>query len=272
MNETYFDDNDTIIFNTEVYTISNYDINTFDAGMAGNNFSVFPNAIFEKFPYLAIVLLNDVQLKTLNKKSLTNCLALQQINLGKNLITHLEAGVFEECENLISIDIVENKISSIDKDAFRNLWSLESLYLRENYISSIHPETFNQLPNLIVLFLNNNLITKLHNDTFKKLNTMWYLELSYNKIATIYSDLFKNIPSLTTIRLGYNRINAIQPDFFEYWPPNSTKDGNIAFNYNYCVKKEFARIGSENTPLISIIPEFAQCFRNYMRINALSNV
>ncbi|CAO1388630.1 unnamed protein product [Diamesa serratosioi] len=267
MNQTYNDENEAIIFNTEDYTISDNDISTFHANDAGNNFSVFPNAIFEKFPYLESVDLYDVQLKTLNQKSLTNCLGLQALNLEKNLIEHLDAGVFEQCENLLSLNLVNNKISIIDKDAFRNLGSLEILYLRENSIAIIHPETFNYIPNLIVLFMNNNQITKLHDDTFKKLNTMWYLELSYNRIATIHSALFKDVPRLTTIRLGFNRINAIEPDFFEYWPSNSTKEGSIEFNKNFCVKKEFVRIGSEDNPVKSIIPEFTKCFRNYLKTN-----
>ena len=270
-NENYHDENEAIEFNTDNYTISDHDFTIFDTANGNNNFSVFPNSIFEKFPYMTMIMFVDAQLKTLSKKSFSNCLGLLDLRLEKNLIQHLEAGVFEQCENILSLYLMSNKISSIDKDAFRNLWSLHTLDLFNNSITTLHQDTFNNIPNLLQLVLKNNQITQLHNDTFKQLKAMFYLDLSYNKIVTIESALF-NVPGLTVLKLGHNRINAIQPNFFEYWPPNNTYTVDIALEYNFCIKKDFIKIRSPNLTLESVKPEFAQCFKNYMRPKLTPNV
>lgn len=262
-NESYHDENEAIIFNTDDYKVSDHDVVFFDTTNGFNNFSVFPNAIFEKFPYLTTVTFNDAQLKMLNKKSFSNCLGLITINLIKNLIERLDAGVFEQCENLENLNIGMNQITSVDKDAFRNLWSLQTLTLWYNSITTLHQDTFNNLPNLLHLVLNHNQITTLHNDTFKQLSSVFFIDFSYNKIVTIESGLF-NLPRLSTIFLGHNRINAIQPNFFEYWPPKGIFS-SISLEYNFCVRKDFAQLGSKNVSIASVKPEFAQCFKNYLR-------
>lgn len=270
-NETYDDENQEILFNTDEYTISDYDITTFSTANGYNNISVFPNAIFGKFPYLKNVMVIEAQLKTLTKKSFSNCLGLENLRLEKNLIEHLDAGVFEECENILAIHLEMNKISSIDKDAFRNVWALESLHLSDNLISTLHQDTFNHIPSLLQLIMNRNQITSLHNDTFKQVKSLFDLDLSYNKIVTIETALF-NGTGLILVRLGHNRINAIQPNFFEFWPSNGIRDASLALEYNFCVKKDFTHIGSETVPVKSIIPEFAQCFKNYKRPRSTPNV
>lgn len=269
-NETYHDENQEILFNTDEYTTSDHDVIIFGTNVF-NNISVFPNAIFEKFPYLRIVMFNDAQLKTLTKKSFSNCLGLEDLRLERNLIEHLDAGVFEECENILGINLETNKISSIDKDAFRNLWVLQSLRLSDNSISTLHQDTFNHIPSLLQLIMNKNLITNLHNDTFKQVKSLFDLDLSYNKIVTIETALF-NGTGLILVRLGHNRINAIQPNFFEFWPSNGIRDASLALDYNFCIKKNFTNIGSEAVPVKSIIPQFAQCFKNYMRPRLNPNV
>ena len=270
-NETYHDENEAILFDTDSYTNTDQFVTTFDTVNGVNNFSVFPSAIFKKFPLLNLVHLIGAQLKTLNKKSFSNCLSLHELSLAINLIEHLDAGVFEKCGNLVVLNIQMNKISIIDKDAFRNLWSLKVLYLFDNSITTLHSDTFIYQLSLNRLGLNNNQITKLHNDTFKQQKHMYSLDLSYNKMLTIESDLFEDLSSLTEIKLGHNHINAIQPNFFENWPPNGSI-ADITLEYNFCVKKDFLRIGSQNMSVESVRPEFAQCFKNYMRPKLTPNV
>ena len=137
-----------------------------------------------------------------------------EVYIGRNLITHIPAGVLGNVTECTRLELQLNEIFWIEEGAFDSLQNLEKLFLGGNNIRSVgQVNEWRGLDNLKQLNLEFNQISKLSEGTFVSLNSLEVLYLYRNFISTIEEGALR-IPSLKELDLSYNQITTVETVFF----------------------------------------------------------
>ncbi|XP_039612798.1 LOW QUALITY PROTEIN: SLIT and NTRK-like protein 3 [Polypterus senegalus] len=107
------------------------------------------------------------------------------INLGNNALQDIQAGAFNNLNNLKRLYLNENKLEVFRNDTFMGLESLEYLQADYNVIKRIESGAFRNLSKLRVLILNDNLIPMLPSYLFRSVS-LTHLDLRGNRLKILY--------------------------------------------------------------------------------------
>lgn len=171
------------------------------------NLTFIPASIFETFPKIHVIRLS-VGVKALSKESFKNAGHLQMLELQKNSIDKVPAGVFSHAASLKEINLSNNQISEIEDNAFSELNDLVFIYLEKNHLTTLKRLTFAGAPNLKSLRLLDNEIESIE-DGALNLPELTAIFLGSNKIKTLSDDIFSGTPKLQAIELRLNNIDRI---------------------------------------------------------------
>lgn len=167
-----------------------------------------PTAIFETFPKLLVFDL-ATGIEVLGPLDFEKAAVLEQVDLTKNNIRRVPAGVFTKAPKLQVIDLTNNKIIEIEENAFNGLNQLEEVVLEHNYITTLKRNTFAGARKIRMISLCNNEITTIEAGTFN-LPRLDELDLCVNHLKTTMPvDLFNNAPMLHHLDLSYNELTEI---------------------------------------------------------------
>lgn len=92
------------------------------------------------------------------------------LDLGSNMINHVQKRTFRNMAKLQSLVITRNKISSLD--FLEDATALQQLNLAENKIRALRENDFATLTLLQSLDLRDNQISSIHSGTFSKLRNL----------------------------------------------------------------------------------------------------
>lgn len=185
---------------------------------------------------------------------------LISVDVGKNLITFIDARWFNCMTSLQWLVLEFNRIRDIEGSPFLNLRNLISLYLSGNRLENIQTETFTGLTSVECLNLENNQLITIQsfafNDCkmiknecngkslgFKNQNieslfaySFWglveyeTLDLSQNRISYLRNLTFAGLENLKTLDFEDNFLQFIETDGFDVSLSKSLESLNLADN------------------------------------------
>ena len=179
--------------------------------------NVFPSLIIDKFVNLQFMNLLMVEMRVLDR-FIINCQRLFQIDISRNEIQTIPAGIFRNCDRLHRVTINHNQIRTIHDNAFMGMRALASLWLVNNEITAINSNMFLHTPILQSIFLNNNNIEVITTDTLRNLQELSWLALNNNRITTWTIDILSQNPRMTRLELSGNFIQTLDVNTFSNLP------------------------------------------------------
>ncbi|EGD79906.1 serine/threonine protein kinase [Salpingoeca rosetta] len=184
--------------------------------------------------------LHGNRIRRINNDTFTGLTLIQQLFLGENLISKIEAQAFDDLTQLQLLTLFANDISAIPSGLFHGLTSLTQLELQQNPITKLDPDMFAeltmldhlnlehtllaQLPatlfrsttRLTSLALGNNFITSLDETVFSGLSLLEELRIFDNRLTSLPPGLFKNLTALTSLSAGSNDLPALPDDLLQF--------------------------------------------------------
>eukprot|EP00090_Calanus_glacialis_P008362 TRINITY_DN16684_c0_g1_i1.p1 TRINITY_DN16684_c0_g1~~TRINITY_DN16684_c0_g1_i1.p1 ORF type:complete len:777 (-),score=161.48 TRINITY_DN16684_c0_g1_i1:366-2696(-) len=162
---------------------------------------------------------------------------LEYLDMSRNKITILAAGVTQSlphlktlllAENMMessalshynlqhlsyleTLDIAQNRLAGHLAPPFLDLFpsNLKTLDLSFNQLEGIRGNTFRPLSALKTLNLQGNLIDEIENFAFLGLLSLTSLDLSHNNILTLADDSLAGLPSLEILSLSHNHLQVV---------------------------------------------------------------
>ncbi|CAH1772213.1 unnamed protein product [Owenia fusiformis] len=150
----------------------------------------------------------------LNNETFEKWGKLTYLDLSRNNLSYIPAGVFKQLWRLQELNLGDNYISSITQGSFTGLSSLSKLTLGGNSISSIQRSGFSGLSSLGILDLRHQNLTAVHADSFQGLRQLRNLDLSYNRITHISDGAFNGLQDLLKLTISHNVIVTIGENAF----------------------------------------------------------
>lgn len=203
-----------------------------------SNMKTIPTSILDTFPKL---LLFDfgTGIEQLTPADFEKASAVEYIDLTKNAIRRVPAGVLSKATKVQTIDLTANRIIEIEENAFNGLHSLQTLTLEYNFIAELKRNTFAGTPNLRTLDLRNNEITTIEPGTFD-IPRLDDLDLSINHLKTLAlpTDLFSNAANLRNIDLSYNELTAIPAAVYH----DNATISSLVLDYNQLEEFKFSEL------------------------------
>lgn len=153
-------------------------------------------------------------LQTLPQYSIANLIAVEDITLTNNKISHINLNAFWNLPKLRRLNLKFNNIESVEYGSFNSIKSLESLNLGSNLIKNIQPDAFKDLYNLSNLDLSYNELSEWNPEWISYTDKMWSLDIQGNRLKTLPERAFKNNKKITTINLSHNEFVTLDPNTF----------------------------------------------------------
>ena len=144
-------------------------------------------------------------LTTLDADIFDGLTALIQVYLSANLLTTLDADIFDGLTALQVIRLDRNSLDTLGADIFDGLTALEELQLRDNRLTALDVNIFHGLTVLELLDLNCNYFTALDFDIFDPFAaTLTSLDLQTHR-----GDSFTTTPTDAAIRAKFPAISTV---------------------------------------------------------------
>ena len=138
--------------------------------------------------------------------------------------------MFQELVSLQELYIGGNKITSIEAQTFLNLRNLRMLSIDLNKITSIEEQTFADQNNLERLNLHHNQLTTLSYDMFTGSPSLNHLNIESNNIITLNASVLKDFDHPLQLWLHGN---SLECDNKLCWLEIEVEKGSILFRANY---------------------------------------
>ena len=156
--------------------------------LGNNNIKLFEySPIIKTFPNIYRLYLPNNKIKSLNTSGEIISTKVKILDLGRNMIEHVEEG------------------------ALNNFKLLQRLYLHHNRIKDLPEDVFLHLDKLTMVDLRNNKLPTLKYDWFSGLLRLQKLELSNNAIENLDPQSFEWQPSLCELYLSNNMLRMMPP-------------------------------------------------------------
>ena len=156
--------------------------------LGNNNLTVFEYVeLIKKFLNIKSLYSPNNNIKSLNSSEEILTTKLMILDLGKNMIEHVEEG------------------------ALNNFKLLQQLYLNHNRIKDLPKDVFHQLDQLTMIDLRNNKLTTLKYNWFSGLLKLEKLDLSNNAIENLDPESFEWQPSLCELNVSRNKLKMMPP-------------------------------------------------------------
>ena len=151
--------------------------------LGNNNITVFEYVpLMKKFPNIESLYLPNNKIKFLNSSEEILKTKVKTLDLGKNMIEHVEAGALNNIKLLQHLYLNHNRIKHLPKDVFHQLDQLTMIDLRNNKLPTLKYNWFSGLLNLEKLYLSNNDIENLDQESFEWQPSLCELNVSRNKL------------------------------------------------------------------------------------------
>ncbi|KAI4487753.1 hypothetical protein M0802_011858 [Mischocyttarus mexicanus] len=154
------------------------------------------------------LILSHNSLFNISSKFLGDFPELEKLDLSHNNIKVL-IDTFNASPNLKYLDLNKNFIYAISAGLFNKLENLEYLDFGYNRFQNIHESAFNKLVSLKSLSLKANGISDLSCDIFSKLKKLESIDISFNSFASIPQKLFIENKNLRRILFNNNTVNLL---------------------------------------------------------------
>ena len=165
-----------------------------------------PSIICDTIPKLETLVMEGLQIKTLQPSPFLNCGNLTTLKLGNNLITEIASYTFSNT-NLQTLDLRNNSLEVLSSLSFYNLGELKTLNLAYNSKVNLPETVFERLSSLVTLELSHCGINLISVGWFKNLTSLNNLYLSYNAFSTIPSTTFDNVRNLIYLSMSYGALS-----------------------------------------------------------------
>jgi len=216
----------------------NKDTITFMHWTTRSNMTTIPAAILETFPKL---LMFDIGtgIEQLSPSDFEKAHVVEYIDLSKNKLRRVPAGIFPKAPKVETIDFSANQIAEIEDNAFAGMNHLDTLMFEYNYITTLKRNTFAGAPKLSTINLRSNEISVIEPGTFD-LPRLDDLDLAVNHLKTVAIpvDLFNNAPVLRNVDLSYNELTAIPLALFR----NKVTVDSLVLDYNQLQDFKFSEL------------------------------
>lgn len=147
---------------------------------------------------------------------------LEELDLSRNSLTHLDSRIFASNKNLKVLTLSENDLYKLEKNLFSECSRLERLILYSNNLTSLENDTFKGLRYLTKLDLSFNSINLIPEQIFEDLMTLKILELRSNRIDFLVengtkqsAEVFRGLDNLTELILRANLISVLPDGIFQ---------------------------------------------------------
>ena len=151
--------------------------------LGNNNITVLEYVeLIKKFFNIESLYLPNNNIKSLNSSEEILTTKLKILDLGKNMIEHVEEGALNNFKLLQQLYLNHNRIKHLPKDVFHQLDQLTMIDLRNNKLPTLKYDWFSGLPLLEKLKLSNNDIENLDPESFEWQLSLCELNVSRNKL------------------------------------------------------------------------------------------
>lgn len=157
---------------------TNNDVTTF--AILNQNIISLPSNIDEKFPSITKLIVRKSNLVFVHKLSFYLLVNLKSIDLQRNSIKIIEAGIFDLNVRLERIDLSYNQITVLPPALLKNLPSLSFFAAAGNQLAVIDKNFFVGSRRISVILLNDNKISYIPQNTFAMLKKILSLDLLRN--------------------------------------------------------------------------------------------
>ncbi|XP_043097477.1 leucine-rich repeat-containing protein 15 [Puntigrus tetrazona] len=171
--------------------------------LSNNRLSLLPSAIFLNLPSLTHISLYENQLSRLMPETF-GPMALQELWLYDNLLTHLEDNVFNNLTEIRLLVLSRNRIQHISPGAFNGLMELEEISLHTNRLTSIQAGIFKGLPKLTNISIENNQIQRIPIKLLDGVSHLHLLELQNNSLPNLQKEFLDSLSIVDNIMVHQN--------------------------------------------------------------------
>ncbi|XP_030758115.1 chaoptin [Sitophilus oryzae] len=214
--------------------------------LSGNNISLLPNELFQRFQYIRTLFLRDniitklspseafnsfqytlynldlsgSQNMPINIQDLRRLRSLRSLSLSRLNQPHIEPDDFLEFGiDLEEMSITYAGIQSIKNNAFKHVHGLKSIDFSDNSLTTIEADAFvdigHSLEQLSLAHAFSASFSTVPSDAIKVLNNLEFLDLSNNKFKTLGETSFHFLKKLRKIELQDNLIDVIHKGTFQ---------------------------------------------------------
>ncbi|XP_050967675.1 LOW QUALITY PROTEIN: leucine-rich repeat-containing protein 15 [Labeo rohita] len=171
--------------------------------LSNNRLSLLPNAIFFNLPNLTHISLYENQLSRLTPGTF-GPMALQELWLYDNMLTHLEENVFSNLTEIRLLVLSRNRIQHISPGAFSGLMKLEEISLHTNRLTTVEAGIFKGLPKLVNISIENNQIQHIPLKLLDGLPHLHLLELQNNSLQNLPKEFLNSLSIVDNIIVNQN--------------------------------------------------------------------
>lgn len=171
--------------------------------LSNNRLSLLPSAIFFNLPNLTHISLYNNQLYKLMPGTF-GPMALQELWLYDNMLTHLEENVFSNLTEIRLLVLSRNRIQHISPGVFNGLMELEEISLHTNRLIDIEAGIFKGLPKLANISIENNQIQHIPIKLLDGVSHLNFLELQNNSLPNLPKEFLNSLSIVDNIILHKN--------------------------------------------------------------------
>lgn len=102
---------------------------------------VLTSDICNTFPNIRTLVLNQLEIKEIEKDAFENCTMLARLELQNNSLVSLDSNIFANNKQLKSLHLSNNPLVQLDIDIFKGLRALNTLEMENNYLLDLDVET-----------------------------------------------------------------------------------------------------------------------------------
>ncbi|NQV34466.1 MAG: leucine-rich repeat domain-containing protein, partial [Phycisphaeraceae bacterium] len=134
---------------------------------------------------------------------------LEELDLHKNELTAIPAGLLSSMPSLTYLDLGKNLFTEIPVGAFAGLTSLQRLHLVGNQISALPANALSDLVDLREFSMDRNQLTQIPAGAFAGLTSLQSLSLASNQISTLPANALSDLVDLREFRMDRNQLTEI---------------------------------------------------------------
>ncbi|KAE8751204.1 Toll [Frankliniella occidentalis] len=180
-----------------------------------NSISVLAPGLLEGLDQLQVLDLsgNELSSSCVNRDTFSGLVRLVVLNLAHNVITRVDAQVFQDLYSLQILSLDHNGIEVIAEGAFSALSNLHALTLSHNNLVRLESYHFSGLYVLHQLYVDHNRLQAVHAQAFENCSNMQDLSMAGNNLTEVPAGL-THLHFLKTLDMGENRITTLSNESF----------------------------------------------------------
>ncbi|CAH0599912.1 unnamed protein product [Chrysodeixis includens] len=181
--------------------------------LARNHITKVDYQMFQQVKYAEHINLAENKITIIENQAFTD-LYLAVVNISHNLLSTIETGAFQNCNNLTLLELSHNQLVNISRRAFDENSYAYQLKLDHNLFTDFSQIPIQNMSGIQILNVSHNRIESIPKLAFPKLYELHTVDLSHNNISEIFNAVFQNLFSLRFLYLNHNSLEVIKPSTF----------------------------------------------------------